>query len=69
MGKNYVEGDLEHPNSGLQQLSFWLFKDDFIDILKNVGYDNVQVLKDWGLDTPKPKMAAITIYAEKSGRS
>ena len=65
-GKTYDEVDSSHPNSGLQQFSFWFLKDDFIRVLHDVGYDNVRVLKDWGLDTPKPKMAAITIYAEKT---
>lgn len=65
-GKKYDEVDINHINSGLQQYSFWFYKEDFIQVLKDVGYDKVEVLKDWSIEDPELKLPAITIYAEKS---
>jgi len=65
-GKKYDGEDIDNINSGLQQYSFWFYKDDFIQALKDVGYDKVEVLKDWSTDNHELIYPSITIYAEKS---
>jgi len=63
-GKLYDEVNTHHPQSGMQRYSVWLFKDDLIRLLHDVGYDNVRVVRDWSLEFPK-EQPTITIFAEK----
>jgi len=65
-GKQYDEVNIHHPQSGMQRYSVWLFKDDLVRLLHDVGYDNVRVVRDWSLEFPK-EQPTITIFAEKDG--
>lgn len=64
--KTMEEGNIEtEPAMGLQRFSRWLYRDDLIKLLYDVGYHKVNVLNDWIGGGPN-KAPAITIYAEKS---
>lgn len=63
-GKLQDEVSVDHPSTGLQKFSVFLFKDDLIQILHDVGYKEVRVLKDWYTDS-NPEGGRITIFAQK----
>lgn len=60
------EDVINSTSTGLQNFSVWLFKDDLVQLLKDVGYDKVHILKDWYLEKKIPEQQSITIFAEKS---
>jgi len=63
-GKTLDEVNTDHPSAGLQPVSFWFFKDDLIALLADLGYTDVQFLKDW-----MPESPGLTVYAQKSTAS
>ena len=64
-GKLQDEVDVNLPATGFQRFSMWMFKDDLIQLLHDVGYNKVKVLKDWSLDGPERELQGVTIFAEK----
>lgn len=71
LGKNkYRAKNVEEYNidteiaEGLQRFSLWLFRDDLIKLLQDVGYNKVKILNNWNDGGPN-KAPAITVYAEK----
>jgi len=64
-GKLQDEVNVSLPATGMQQYSLYLFKDDLIQLLHDVGYDEVRVLRDWSLENPSPERQSVTIFAEK----
>ena len=42
----FKEGGLDERLSGMTEYSRWLYKDDLINLLKNLGYDQIEIDRD-----------------------
>lgn len=63
-GKLFREGT--DPNSGLQQFSFWPFKQDLLRMLQDAGYGQVHIIRE--LTDQPTKYKLIYLVAEKADR-
>jgi len=58
-GREYVEGGLDEPLSGLSPKSVWLTLSSLLELLKRSGYGNVEVLEK----SQNPNGPAVTLAA------
>ena len=61
-GREYIEGGLDEPLSGLSPTSIWLTLPSLVELLKRNGYHNVQVLEK----SLNPNGPAVTLAASLS---
>ncbi len=61
-GREYIEGGLNEPLSGLSSKSIWLTLPSLIELLSRSGYDNVEVLEK----SQNPNGPAVTLAASLS---
>jgi hypothetical protein len=45
-GRSYIEDPNIDPNAGLQNYSFWPYKNDLIEMIRNSGFINIHILKE-----------------------
>lgn len=64
-GRLEDEVNVSHPQAGMQQYSLWLFRDDLVRLLHDVGYGKVRVLRDWYDMYQSHDKQSVTIFAEK----
>ena len=62
-GKEYLEGDLERPNSGMSPKSFWLTLGSLIKTLTVNGFQNIEILNN---DLTHSNGPAVTLSARTS---
>jgi SAM-dependent methyltransferase len=62
-GRNYVEGDLHSPNSGLSKWSFWLTLGSLIKALTQNGFGEIRILQN---NLSHPHGPAVTLAATTS---
>jgi SAM-dependent methyltransferase len=62
-GRNYVEGSLHRPNSGLSSTSFWLTLGSLIKALTKNGFGEIRILQN---NLKHPHGPAVTLAATTS---
>ncbi len=61
-GREYIEGGLNEPLSGLSPKSIWLTLPSLVELLKRSGYDNVEILEK----SQNPNGPAVSLAASLS---
>lgn len=62
-GRNYVEGDLQSPNSGMSATSFWLTLGSLTKTLTKNGFGKIRILEN---NLSHPEGPAVTLAATTS---
>ena len=55
-GKLFSEGNLNDPNCGIQEYSFWPYKDELLRMCRDVGFKNINIIKENPVKEEKYKL-------------